>query len=136
MILETKRLILRPWEESDAENLFKYASHPDVGPIAGPDRVQTALRFPQPEVQGRRGQEGRGRPADQRHPRPARHDGGLPPHPEAAGRRGQRLQRKALVRPAGLRHGLCGWPPDLHLQKRLHLRGLSRTESKLPIIGL
>ena len=35
MILETKRLILRPWEESDAENLFKYASHPDVEPIAG-----------------------------------------------------------------------------------------------------
>ena len=35
MILETKRLILRPWEESDAENLFKFASHPDVGPIAG-----------------------------------------------------------------------------------------------------
>ena len=35
MILETKRLKLRPWEESDAENLFKYASHPDVGPIAG-----------------------------------------------------------------------------------------------------
>ena len=35
MILETNRLILRPWEESDAENLFKYASHPDVGPIAG-----------------------------------------------------------------------------------------------------
>ncbi len=35
MILETKRLILRQWEESDAEILFKYASHPDVGPIAG-----------------------------------------------------------------------------------------------------
>lgn len=35
MKLETKRLILRPWEESDAEALFKYASHPDVGPIAG-----------------------------------------------------------------------------------------------------
>ena len=35
MILETKRLILRPWEESDAETLYKYASHPDVGPIAG-----------------------------------------------------------------------------------------------------
>ena len=35
MILETNRLILRPWEESDAENLFQYASHPDVGPIAG-----------------------------------------------------------------------------------------------------
>ncbi|WP_081501539.1 GNAT family N-acetyltransferase [Slackia sp. CM382] len=35
MILETKRLILRPWVESDAETLYKYASHPDVGPIAG-----------------------------------------------------------------------------------------------------
>ncbi|MBQ8680632.1 MAG: GNAT family N-acetyltransferase [Synergistaceae bacterium] len=35
MILETDRLILRPWEESDAECLYKYASHPDVGPIAG-----------------------------------------------------------------------------------------------------
>lgn len=34
-ILETKRLILRPWKEEDAEDLFKYASHPDVGPIAG-----------------------------------------------------------------------------------------------------
>lgn len=33
--LETKRLILRPWEESDAEDLYKYASNPDVGPIAG-----------------------------------------------------------------------------------------------------
>ena len=35
MILETKRLILRPWQESDAENLYKYASSPEVGPIAG-----------------------------------------------------------------------------------------------------
>ncbi len=35
MVLETNRLILRPWEESDAESLFQYASHPDVGPIAG-----------------------------------------------------------------------------------------------------
>ena len=35
MFLETKRLILRPWKESDAENLYKYASDPDVGPIAG-----------------------------------------------------------------------------------------------------
>ena len=33
--LETKRLILRPWMESDAEALFKYASDPDVGPRAG-----------------------------------------------------------------------------------------------------
>ena len=35
MILETERLILRPWKESDAEDLYRYASHPDVGPIAG-----------------------------------------------------------------------------------------------------
>lgn len=35
MNLETKRLILRPWQESDAEELYKYASHPDVGPMAG-----------------------------------------------------------------------------------------------------
>ena len=35
MILETERIILRRWEESDAEDLYKYASNPDVGPIAG-----------------------------------------------------------------------------------------------------
>ena len=35
MILETERLILRPWDESDAEECFKYASDPRVGPIAG-----------------------------------------------------------------------------------------------------
>ncbi len=35
MILETERLILRPWDENDAESLFKYASSPDVGPAAG-----------------------------------------------------------------------------------------------------
>lgn len=35
MILETERLILRPFKESDAENLYKYAKDPDVGPIAG-----------------------------------------------------------------------------------------------------
>jgi len=35
MILNTERLILRPWEEADAEDLYKYASHSDVGPIAG-----------------------------------------------------------------------------------------------------
>lgn len=29
------RIILRPWQESDAEALFKYASDPDVGPRAG-----------------------------------------------------------------------------------------------------
>ena len=30
MILETERLILRPWEEKDASDLFQYASHPEV----------------------------------------------------------------------------------------------------------
>lgn len=34
-MIETERLILRPWEESDADTLFKYASDPDIGPIAG-----------------------------------------------------------------------------------------------------
>lgn len=32
--LETERLILRAWHESDAEVLFKYASDPEVGPRA------------------------------------------------------------------------------------------------------
>ena len=35
MVLETERLILRPWDENDAESLYKYASSPKVGPIAG-----------------------------------------------------------------------------------------------------
>lgn len=34
-MLETERLILRRWEETDAEDLYQYASDPDVGPIAG-----------------------------------------------------------------------------------------------------
>ena len=34
-MLRTERLILRRWEDSDAEDLYKYASDPDVGPIAG-----------------------------------------------------------------------------------------------------
>lgn len=33
--MQTDRIILRPWQESDAEALFKYASDPDVGPRAG-----------------------------------------------------------------------------------------------------
>ena len=33
--METGRILLRYWEESDAEALFKYASDPDVGPRAG-----------------------------------------------------------------------------------------------------
>ena len=35
MKLETNRLILRPWSENDAEELYKYASDPEVGPPAG-----------------------------------------------------------------------------------------------------
>lgn len=35
MIIETERLILRPWRETDAAALFKYASDSDIGPIAG-----------------------------------------------------------------------------------------------------
>ena len=34
-MIKTKRLILRPWEETDAENLYEYAKDPAVGPIAG-----------------------------------------------------------------------------------------------------
>ena len=34
-LMETERILLRYWEESDAEALFKYASDPDVGPRAG-----------------------------------------------------------------------------------------------------
>ena len=32
--METERILLRPWQDSDAEALFKYASDPDVGPRA------------------------------------------------------------------------------------------------------
>lgn len=34
-MLKTDRLILRRWEESDAEVLFRYASDPELGPLAG-----------------------------------------------------------------------------------------------------
>lgn len=33
--METDRILLRPWRESDAGTLFKYASDPEVGPRAG-----------------------------------------------------------------------------------------------------
>ena len=33
--METERIILRPWRESDAEALYKYASDPIVGERAG-----------------------------------------------------------------------------------------------------
>lgn len=35
MTLLTERLILRPWQDSDADDLYFYAKDPDVGPIAG-----------------------------------------------------------------------------------------------------
>lgn len=34
-MIETERLLLRPWLESEAEIMYKYASDPDIGPIAG-----------------------------------------------------------------------------------------------------
>lgn len=34
-MIETERLILRPWRESEAGILYRYASDPDIGPIAG-----------------------------------------------------------------------------------------------------
>ena len=35
MILETERLRLRPWKESDAEDLYLYAKDERIGPVAG-----------------------------------------------------------------------------------------------------
>lgn len=34
-MIKTERLILRPWQEQDAEALYTYASDPEVGPPAG-----------------------------------------------------------------------------------------------------
>ena len=34
-MIETERLILRPWQESEAEILYRYASDPAIGPVAG-----------------------------------------------------------------------------------------------------
>ena len=34
-MLETERLILRPWREEDAEDLYQYAKDAEVGPLAG-----------------------------------------------------------------------------------------------------
>ena len=35
MTLQTDRLILRPWHEDDAAELYRYAKDPEVGPAAG-----------------------------------------------------------------------------------------------------
>ena len=34
-MLQTQRLILRKWTETDADSLYEYAKDPAVGPIAG-----------------------------------------------------------------------------------------------------
>ena len=35
MTIKTKRLLLRPWREEDADDLYTYARDPEVGPPAG-----------------------------------------------------------------------------------------------------
>lgn len=34
-MIETERIILRPWRDSDAASLLRYASDPAIGPVAG-----------------------------------------------------------------------------------------------------
>ena len=34
-MMQTERLILRPWQDADAERLYTYAKDPEVGPPAG-----------------------------------------------------------------------------------------------------
>ena len=56
MKITTERLLLRPWEDSDAVNLYQYAKDPQVGPRAGwpphesqaqsLEIIQTVLRDP------------------------------------------------------------------------------------------
>ena len=49
-VLMTRRLVLRRWEQADAEDLYRYACDPDVGPIAGwpphknPDESRAVIR--------------------------------------------------------------------------------------------
>lgn len=33
--MQTERLVLRPWEDADAADLYEYAKDPEVGPMAG-----------------------------------------------------------------------------------------------------
>lgn len=44
MELKTERMVLRPWRIEDAPALYKYASNPEVGPIAGWP-VHTSVEF-------------------------------------------------------------------------------------------
>lgn len=34
-VLETKRLILRPWKIDDLDEFYEYARNPNIGPNAG-----------------------------------------------------------------------------------------------------
>ncbi|MBQ7173983.1 MAG: GNAT family N-acetyltransferase, partial [Lachnospiraceae bacterium] len=49
-VLMTRRLVLRRWNQKDAEDLYRYACDPDVGPIAGwpphknPDESRAVIR--------------------------------------------------------------------------------------------
>ena len=43
MILETERLILRRWEESDAEDLYKYDLFTDVEKVEREKKLQETL---------------------------------------------------------------------------------------------
>ena len=55
-VLETERTILRPFQEADAEDLYRYARDPRVGPIAGwkPHKVSERNMFlPHPPGDGR-----------------------------------------------------------------------------------
>ena len=45
MILETERLILRPWDETDAESLYEYAKDDRVG-IPQKQKIRTRLVSP------------------------------------------------------------------------------------------
>ena len=42
--METERILLRHWQESDAEALFKSASDPNVGPRAGSQHGRLCCR--------------------------------------------------------------------------------------------
>jgi acetyltransferase, GNAT family len=56
MELQTKRLILGPWQESDAETLYKYARNPNVGSAAGwsPHSVGRLVILPFVTLYGRK----------------------------------------------------------------------------------